>query len=245
VLLLPSFARAHVDLGRLLKGTDSTASLEELGDAIRLDPWIPGAAAFKARASLNLSLGQLEPALEDLSQIIARDDLDGIAYLNRGFVKEQRGSLEGALEDYSRSIGIAATVKAYFNRANVYVQLEEPDQALADFSAALALDPGNVPALIGRADLNHADRRYAESRDDYTRLIAAQPNNAELFFKRGNVYFDMGNFAAAYGDYSASLVLDPNQPDVLYNRAVTAERMGSTRDAEQDRRRARALAASH
>ena len=78
----------------------------------------------------------------------------------------------------------------------------------------------------------------------YTRLLAAQPKDADLFFKRGNVYFDMGNFAAAYRDYSVSLALDPDQPDVLYNRAVTSERMGSVKDAENDRRRARAVTAA-
>jgi Flp pilus assembly protein TadD len=55
--------------------------------------------------------------------------------------------------------------------------------------------------------------------------------------------FDMGNFAAAFRDYSVSLELDPNQPDVLYNRAITSERMGSAKDAENDRRRARGLTA--
>jgi tetratricopeptide (TPR) repeat protein len=241
---VPSFARAHSDLGRLLKAKDPSAALEQLTDAIQLDPWIPGAAAFKARVTLNLSLGRLEPALEDLNQIILRDDKDGVAYLDRGSIKERQGRLDGALADYGRSIEIAPSASAYFNRANAYVQMEEPDWALADFSACLAMDPKNVAALMGRADLNYANRRFAESRDDYTRLIAAQPKNADLIFKRGNVYFDMGNFAAAYRDYSASLVLDPNQPDVLYNRAVTAERMGSRKDAESDRQRARALTAS-
>jgi tetratricopeptide (TPR) repeat protein len=243
VLLLPSYARAHVDLGRLLESKDPAASLLELTEAIRLDPWIPGAAAFKGRMAINLSLGQLEPALEDLNQIIARDATDRATYLNRGFIKEKQGSLEGALADYSRSIEIAPSASAYFDRANAYAQLDDPDNALVDFGAALALDPKNLAALIGRADLNYAVRRLAQSRDDYTRLIAAQPKKADWFFKRGNVYFDMGNFAAAYHDYSASLALNPDQADVLYNRAVTAEHMGSVKDAENDRRRARALTA--
>ncbi|HEY6458030.1 MAG TPA: tetratricopeptide repeat protein [Steroidobacteraceae bacterium] len=244
VLLLPSFARAHVDLGRLLKDTDPDTSLVQLSDGIQLDPWIPGAAAFKARETLNLSRGHLGPALEDLDQVILRDDRDSVAYLDRGFVKEQQGSLESALADYSRSIEIAPSARAYFDRGNVYVQKDEPDRAVADFSAVLALDPRNLAALIGRADVNYAARRFVQSCDDYTRLIAAQPKNTDWFFRRGNVYFDMGNFAAAYRDYSTSLMLDPKQPDVLYNRAVTAEHMGSVKDAENDRRRARALTAS-
>jgi tetratricopeptide (TPR) repeat protein len=240
VRLLPSFARAHADLGRLLKAKDPNAALAELSEAILLDPWIPGAPAFTARATLSLSLGQLEPALGDFNQIIARDNKNSVAYLNRGFIKETQGNLESALEDYNRSIEITPSASALFNRANVYIQIEEPAKALADFDAALALDPKNLPALIGKADLDYASGRLPESRDDYTLLVAAQPRKADWFFKRGNVYFDMGDFAAAYRDYSVSLALDPDQPDVLRNRALASEHMGAKQDAERDRQRASA-----
>jgi tetratricopeptide (TPR) repeat protein len=145
--------------------------------------------------------------------------------------KEQLGDLEDALKDYGRSVEIAPSASAHFDRANLYVQLDQPEKALADFNAALAIDPKNIKALIGRADENYGARHLAASLADYTRVIEAQPKNAEVFFKRGSVYFDLGDFAAAYRDYSASLVLAPKQPDVLRNRALAAERMGSNKDA--------------
>jgi tetratricopeptide (TPR) repeat protein len=240
VHLLPSFARAHSDLGRLLKAKDAEEAMVELSEAIFLDPWIPGAPAYIARADLNLSLGRLEPALEDLNEIIARDSTNSIAYLNRGVIKEKQGSLEGAVEDYSHSIYLRPSADAHFNRANAYNQLVEPDKALDDFNAALALDAKNLRALIGKADLDYSSGRLADSRDDYTLLVAAQPKNADFVFKRGNVYFDMGNFDAAFRDYSLSLAIDPNQPDVLRNRALASEHLGASKDAERDRRRASA-----
>jgi tetratricopeptide (TPR) repeat protein len=117
--LLPSFARAHSDLGRLLKDQDPDLARVELGEAIQLDPWIPGAPAFKARAALNLSRGQLEAALADINQIIARDATDAVAYLNRGFIKEQQGCVPAGLDDYTRSIQIAPSASSYFDRAIV------------------------------------------------------------------------------------------------------------------------------
>ncbi len=156
--------------------------------------------------------------------------------------KEQLGNLQSALDDYGRSIAVAPSASAHFDRANLYVQLDQPDKALVDFNAALAIDPKNIKALLGRADMNYGARRLAESLADYSRAVDAQPRNADVFFKRGSVYFDMGEFAAAYRDYSVSLTLDPRQPDVLRNRALAAARMGTLTDAQKDRQRAQATA---
>ncbi len=238
VRLLPSFAPGRAALGVLLKAKDPDAALAEFSRALELDGQ---STALSSRASLYLSLGQFEAAIRDFDTLIAHDRANSLAYLNRGVAHEQQGNLQSALEDYGRSIELAPTASAHFDRANLYVQLDRPEQALADFNAALATDPKNIKALLGRADMNYGARRLTESLADYTRVVDVQPKNADVYFKRGSVYFDMGNFAAAYRDYSASLMLNPNQPDVLHNRAVSAERMGSTKDAEQDRRRARAL----
>jgi tetratricopeptide (TPR) repeat protein len=225
VLLLPSFAPAHLALGVLLKAQDPSAALVQFNQAIELDPQSP---ALKSRASLNLSAGRFAQAVSDFDQVIAHDGTDSLAYLNRGAAKEQLEDLDGALADYDRSITAAASTSAYFDRANLYVRLEQPERALADFDAALTIDPKNIKALLGRADVHYGARRLAQSRDDYSRAIALDPKNAAAFFSRGSVYFDMGDFAAAYRDYSASLGLDPNQPDVLRNRALAAQRMGSS-----------------
>jgi len=237
VRLLPAFAPAHVALGVLLAADDPSAALAQFNQAIELDPQ---SQALNSRASLYLSLGQFEPAIRDFDELLAHDSSNSLAYLNRGVAKERQGELQSALEDYTRSIAVAPSASAHFDRANLYVQLDQPEKALADFNAAVAIDPKNVKALIGRADENYGARRLAESLADYTRVIEVQPNNAEVFFKRGSVYFDMGDFAAAYRDYSVSLSLDPKQPDVLRNRALAAQRMGTTTDAAKDRQRARA-----
>jgi tetratricopeptide (TPR) repeat protein len=226
VQLLPSFAPAHAALGALLTSTDPGAALTQFNQAIELDPQSP---ALKSRASLNLSQGRFDPAIHDFDELIARDGTDNLAYLNRGVAKERLGNLDSALDDYGRSIALTPTASAHFDRANLYVQLDQPDKALADFNAALVIDPNNIKALLGRADMNYGARRLADSLADYTRVVAAQPKNAEAFFKRGAVYFDMGDFAAAFRDYSVSLVLDPNQPDVLRNRALAAARMAARR----------------
>jgi tetratricopeptide (TPR) repeat protein len=218
VRLLPSFAPAHVALAALLDA-DARERLE----------------------SPDASQSELSETLRDLDRIIARNGSDSVAYLHRGVANEELGNLQGAIADYSRSIQLAPSAAGYFNRAGVYQRLQEPEKALADFTAALQVDPKYVPALIARAEENYAHGQLPASLEDYSRVIQVDPSNATAYFERGNVLSDLQKFMEAFSDYSESLKLKPDQPDVLYNRAVAAERIGRLKDAENDRRRAQEL----
>ena len=180
VRLLPSFSPAYAALGTLLKATDSDAALSDLTEAIRLDPHSP---ALRSRALLYLSLGRPEEALRDFDQVIANDGSDSIAYLDRGVANEKVGHLESAIDDYSRSIELAPSPAALDNRGTAYARLKQPEKALADFSAALGIDPKNVPTLLGRADANYARQQLSASLDDYTRVIEAESKQRHRVFQ--------------------------------------------------------------
>jgi tetratricopeptide (TPR) repeat protein len=241
VRLQPSFAPASAALGRLLKDKDPNEAIAELSAAIRLDPRSP---ALRSRAILYLALARFDDALHDFDRVIANDGSDSLAFLDRGVAQEKLGNLEGAIRDYSHSIELAPMAPAYVNRGNGYVHMRQMEQALADFNAALALEPANLAALMGRAQASYARKSMSESLVDYSRVIELDPKNVTAYFRRGNVHFDLREYAAAFSDYSDSLKLDPNQPVVLYNRSLAAARMGRLKDAANDRRRALALDAS-
>ena len=239
-------AQVYEALGRVLAKKDPQAALAEVSEAIRLDPHSP---ALRSRAILYLSLGQFEPAVRDLDQAIADDSSDEIAYLDRGVAEEELGNLPMALADYSRSIRIETTAAALVDRGSIYLRQGQPQKALGDFDAALAIEPDDVPALIGRADANYAPdeqdpERLAASINDFTRVIAASPQNAGAYYVRRDIHYDLKQYEAAYSDFSRSLELDPNQPAVLFNRALAADHLGRSAEAANDRRAARALDAS-
>jgi tetratricopeptide (TPR) repeat protein len=235
---MPSFAPATAALGRLDSKDDPELALAEFGAAIRLDPKSP---ALRARALLYLSLAQPERALPDLDRVITNDGSDAIAWANRGVAKSRLGDVAGAIADCSRAIELAPTVLNRVNRGNAYATLHRDAEALADFDMALQMDPGDLPALLGRANANYASRRLAASLEDYTRVIALDPHGALNYFKRGNIHLDLKEFGPALSDYSESLKIDPNQAVVLLNRSIAAARLGHRHDAALDQERALAL----
>jgi tetratricopeptide (TPR) repeat protein len=241
VRLQPSFAPASAALGRLLKAKDPSEAIAELSAAVRLDPKSP---ALRSRAILYLALARFHDALHDFDRVVANDGSDSLVFLDRGVAQEKLGNLESAVGDYSRSIELAPMAPAYVDRGNAYVHVRQIQKGLADFNAALALDPANLAALMGRAEASSARKSMSESLVDYSRVIELDPKNVIAYFRRGNVHFDLREYAAALDDYSDSLKLNPNQPAVLYNRSLAAARMGRLKDATDDRRRALALDAS-
>jgi tetratricopeptide (TPR) repeat protein len=236
--LLPAFAPTAAALGRLLKDADPTAALAELSAAVQLDPNSP---ALRSRATLYLSLGRFEDARHDYDKVIENDASDDIAYANRGVANEKLGDLNSAVRDYSRSIELKATTATYVNRGNVYEQLKQPQQALADFNAALDSDPKNFPALVGKAGAEYVLNLRVASLDDYTRVIDANPKDAIAYLKRGNLHLDLREFAAALSDYSNAVRLDPEQASALYNKSIAEGRLGRHADALTDRRKALSL----
>lgn len=57
-----------------------------------------------------------------------------------------------ALDDLGRSIETRETAQAFSLRGRVHACMRRWDDALADYNAALALDPSNAAALEGRAE---------------------------------------------------------------------------------------------
>jgi tetratricopeptide (TPR) repeat protein len=233
--LLPAFAPASAAIGRLLKNKDPDEALAQLSAAIALDAKSP---ALRSRGTLYLALGRYDDALRDFDRVIADNGSDSIAYLDKGVAEEKMGNFTGAIRDYSRSIELAPAAATYVDRGGAFMQMQQAQQAQADFRSALVLEPANVPALLGQAQVSYARKSMNETLVDYSQVLEVDPKNATAYFKRGNVHFDLREYAAAISDYSASLRLDPNQPVVLFNRSLAATRMGRLEEAAGDRQRA-------
>ena len=92
------------------------------------------------------------------------------------------GALDDAVDRYTKAVaaappGSAATAVYFSNRAACYLLQERHEEAVADCSSALKIDPEYVKAYVRRARSREALDRLRGALDDWTEVAKRQPKN--------------------------------------------------------------------
>ena len=122
-----------------------------------------------------------------------------------------------------------------------YLEFGDYEQAIADFTEAIRLDPDFVGAYKVRGDAHsYRGRAYGNVGDyeqaiaDYTEVIRLDPDNAVAYHNRGYAYREMGEYEQAIADYTEAIRLDPDNAVAYSNRGVVYNQMGEYEQAIAD-----------
>ena len=110
----------------------------------------------------------------------------------------------------------------HFNRGEVYASKGSYDEALTDFTSALALpqdDSERALTLISRAEAYNRRNRSAEALKDYDASLILAPDQLGVRTARGQLRDRMGDKQAALADFEAELKLHPTYYRALVGRA--------------------------
>ncbi|AKU18258.1 tetratricopeptide repeat protein [Luteipulveratus mongoliensis] len=122
-----------------------------------------------------------------------------------------------------------------YNRGQVYLALRRLDDALADYTAVMEIDPNYPEYHFDRGNLLRRMGRYDEALADYDRAIELSPPFPEVFYNRADLNLELGNMETGMADLDYVLELQPEYVDALVNRAglrVAADDLdGAERDA--------------
>jgi len=101
------------------------------------------------------------------------------------------------------------SVNDYLDRGNLFLDGAKYDEAIADFTKAIEVDPKNVFALADRA-LGYIYKNRLEAADkDLIAAAEIQPNNAVVLRARGLFFERKGEWKAAISSYEESLQAEP------------------------------------
>jgi tetratricopeptide (TPR) repeat protein len=104
----------------------------------------------------------------------------------------------------------AVQAEAYQDRAYAYVNKGLNDQAIADETQSLALNPTNAFAYNNRGRAYYNKGLYDQAIADYSQSITLKPDYARAFANRGLAYENKSFRDAAIANFRAALKLDPN-----------------------------------
>jgi tetratricopeptide (TPR) repeat protein len=215
------------------------------------------AAAEHRDAWTFLQAGQLEAAEQRFAAILRDVPSFHPSVTGLGFVELARGDTGGAIARFEGAIArVSDYVPARLGRAEAFLSEDRLAEALDDFGAALAADPGltavrqRIAALEATALTRQvtaareaaAAGRDAEARAAYERLIAASPESGFLYLELAEVERRVEGAASALARLDRAVVLDPDALDAWLLMADLYLATGDLDRAEQALLRADAIA---
>jgi Flp pilus assembly protein TadD len=156
-------------------------------------------------------------------------------FATRGYSKQNKNDLQGALDDYSQAILFDPGFEDfYLKRGVVYYALGDLKSAIGDYSKIIELKPRytEIYNYRGWAYFQSGDAQSAMQ--DYNKAISLNPGFAEAYNNRGWTYYKAGNKQAAMLDYNKAISLNPRLSGAYNNRGWAYYEAGDTRSAILD-----------
>jgi tetratricopeptide (TPR) repeat protein len=110
---------------------------------------------------------------------------------------------------------------AWFARGNLYLLMNDFDQAIESLEYCLAIDDTFVPALYLLASACSALQRYEQAIEFYQRSLRLEMPDAYTYFCMGECYAELKQYNEARSYYRKSARLAPSNSDIYYSIALT------------------------
>ena len=133
-----------------------------------------------------------------------------------------RADYEKRLEDQKKRQQFSAEVRAHFDQGVALFDTKQYDEALAEFNAALVIDPKQpgIMARVGDCYLNL--KKNEQALEFYEKAIAIDPGDASLYAQKGVALSYLGKADESQEMFKKSAELDPKgAAQNFYNLGVT------------------------
>lgn len=149
--------------------------------------------------------------------------LYGVVPYNRGNSLLEEGKYDAAIVEFNKALeSNPKSALTYYHRGLAYTHKEMYDQAVSDYTNALALNTGVLEkrslldlAYYHRGVSYHATGKLDPAIRDYTKAIEINPDLAEAYAKRGKARLDRRENRLALVDLNKASELKPALADQI------------------------------
>jgi tetratricopeptide (TPR) repeat protein len=171
--------------------------------------------------------GRYDDAAAIFTAYTSRRPDNAFGHYMLGLSSWKAGSLVDAVQSFDRALEIDSThVKSLLNSSRVYLELNEPAQALARIQRAVAIDSTSSEAyrLLGRAFQVKGDADSAI--DAYRHALALDERDVWAMNNLGLLYIDLARAEEAIGPLARAVELRGNAPVFRNNLGIALEGTG-------------------
>jgi eukaryotic-like serine/threonine-protein kinase len=189
---------------------------------------------------------EVNRAIEELHQAIARDDSFALAYVRLAnaywrrfaFAKEPADA-DLALRHAQRAVALADGISApHATLGQIYSGSGRYDEAARSLNTAIELDPANTEALNSLATLYNRQKEFAKAETAYKRAIDLRPDNWIWYNTLGRFYFTQARYDEALRMFSMVSSLIPESAVGYQNAGAVLVSLGRYAEAQANLRRA-------
>ncbi|NLB55925.1 MAG: tetratricopeptide repeat protein [Lentisphaerae bacterium] len=111
----------------------------------------------------------------------------------------------------------------HFDRGVAYERIEEPDNAISEYTHALSINPQHEKAKLNRANILFENGLANQAMSDYLDVIKANPRAAGAFANLGRLLYEHKHYTEARNAFLRSIEIAPDEPMFLLNLAILLE----------------------
>jgi protein O-GlcNAc transferase len=159
--------------------------------------------------------------------------------LDEGATNEAAGRLQEALECYDKAIRLKPDFgRAYFNRGNILLELDDPKGALDAYASALVHKPDSAAAYFNSGNAYTRLAQHAKAVVAYEKALTLKPDFVDAEVAKGAVLQDLKRTEDAVISFRRALAIKPDYAEAHYNLGGALEELGMLEEAVTSLRKA-------
>ncbi len=175
-----------------------------------------------------LNEGDLDVALEYFNKDISDNPTSSLTYFYRAWLYYSTSENAKALNDVNAGLKFTTSKEKelmavlYELRAKTYIELEEPEKAMVDYTNAIKTNGTDPDFYIGRAQLYFDNKLYDKAEADFASILKFDETNAAAHAGLARNYLAMNKYTEADKLLSKLKKLHPKYDVAYYYSAKSA-----------------------
>jgi tetratricopeptide (TPR) repeat protein len=231
----PESGDAHLLLGSALAMVpERSEALKELQRAVELQP--ASALAHFSLGTVQARFGDPEAAQQSFEKALQLDPGFAEAHVSLAMILGQKKELAAAREHLAQSIRIYGNAppaaQSHYLLAQILLEQNAPDQALAEVDTAISLRPNYAEAFVAQGLIRKWQHNNTAAIAAFKRAAALAPDNFDAQYELGSAYLRAPDASAAVAPLRQAAALKPDDRSAWYQLCMALQKAGKLEDAK-------------